>query len=118
MLFLLSPSYYPSNTIYGSKDKSFKISYRKYTHLDGSIELVECPTGMELSGRPFQHCNKQCERVGEEGGGRTHCMDRTVASSLEVVRPYCIVITTTPTSAHSLVQVPHKCGTAMAVPAL
>ena len=43
---------------------------------------------------------------------------RTVASSLEVVRPYGVVITTTPTSAHSLVQVPHKCGTAMAVPAL
>ena len=43
---------------------------------------------------------------------------RTVASSLEVVRPYCVVITTTPTSAHSLVQVPHKCGTAMAIPAL
>ena len=42
---------------------------------------------------------------------------RTVASSLEVVRPYCIVITTTPTFAHSLVQVSHKCGTAMAVPA-
>ena len=40
---------------------------------------------------------------------------RTVASSLTVVRPYCVVITTTPTSAHSLVQVPHKCGTAMAV---
>ena len=38
-----------------------------------------------------------------------------VASSLEVVRPYCVVITTTPTtSAHSLVQVPHKYGTAMA----
>ena len=43
---------------------------------------------------------------------------RTVASSLEVVRPYCVVITTTPTFAHSLVQVLHKCGTAMAVPAL
>ena len=46
-----------------------------------------------------------------------HCC-RTVASSLEVVRPYCVVITTTPTFAHSLVQVPHKCGMAMAVPAL
>ena len=33
---------------------------------------------------------------------------RTVASCLEVVRPYYVVITTTPTSAHSLVQVPHK----------
>ena len=33
--------------------------------------------------------------VGGGGGGRT------VASSLEVVRPYCIVITTTPTFAHS-----------------
>ena len=43
---------------------------------------------------------------------------RTLASSLEVVRPYCVVITTTPTFAHSIVQVPHKCGTAMAVPAL
>ena len=43
---------------------------------------------------------------------------RTVASSLKVVRPYCVVITTTPTFAHSIVQVPHKCGTAMAVPAL
>ena len=34
------------------------------------------------------------------------------------IRPYCIVIATTPTFAHSLVQVSHKCGTAMAVPAL
>ena len=34
-------------------------------------------------------------------------MDRTVASSLEVVRPYCVVITTTPTFAYSLVRVPH-----------
>ena len=45
-------------------------------------------------------------------------INRTVASSLEVVRPYCIVLTTTPTFTHSLVQVPHKCGMAMAVPAL
>ena len=36
---------------------------------------------------------------------------RTVASSLGVVRPYCIVIIITPIC---LVQVPHKCGTAMA----
>ena len=43
-------------------------------------------------------------------------LTRTVASSLEVVRPYCVVIITTPTFAYSLVQVPHKCGTAMAVP--
>ena len=42
----------------------------------------------------------------------------TVASSLKVVRPYCVVATTTPTFAYSLVRVPHKCGTAMAVPAL
>ena len=42
---------------------------------------------------------------------------RAVASSLEVVRPYCVVITTTPTFAYALVQVP-KCGMAMAVPAL
>ena len=46
-------------------------------------------------------------------GGR-----RTVASSLEVVRPYCVVLRTTPTFAYSLVKFPHKCGTAMAVPAL
>ena len=56
-------------------------------------------------------------RGGEGRGGETE-ERRTVASSLEVVRPYCLVITTTPTSAHSLVQVTHKCGTAMAVPAL
>ena len=31
---------------------------------------------------------------------------RTVASSLEVVRPYCVVVTTTPTFTYSLVQVP------------
>ena len=37
---------------------------------------------------------------------------RTVASSLEVVRPYCVVITTTPIFVHSIVQLPHKCGTA------
>ena len=60
----------------------------------------------------------------------THCSNhpackspahaRTVASSLEVVRPYCIVNNHMHplNSAYSLVQVPHKCGTAMAVPAL
>ena len=37
---------------------------------------------------------------------------RTVA---RVVRPYYVVITTTPTSAYFLVKVHHKCGTAMAV---
>ena len=42
-------------------------------------------------------------------------MHRTVACSLEVVQPYYVVITTTPTF---VVQVPHKCGMAMAVPAL
>ena len=41
--------------------------------------------------------------------GWKHCI-RTVASSLEVAR---VVITATPTSAYSLVQVPHKCGTAI-----
>ena len=40
-------------------------------------------------------------------------LHRTVASSSEVVQPYCIVISTTPTS---LVQV-HKYGMAMAAPA-
>ena len=43
---------------------------------------------------------------------------RTVASSLDVVRPYCVAITTTPTLVYLLIQVPHTCGTAMAVPAL
>ena len=33
-----------------------------------------------------------------------------VASSLEVVRQYCVVIITTPTFAYSLVQGPNKCG--------
>ena len=37
-------------------------------------------------------------------------VSKTVASSLEVVRPYCVVITTTPTFSYSLV---HKCGTAI-----
>ena len=32
----------------------------------------------------------------------------SIQDSLEVVRPHCIVITTTPTFAYSLVQVPHK----------
>ena len=41
---------------------------------------------------------------------RTAAYFRTVASSLEVVRPYCVVITTTPTFTYSLVQVPHKYG--------
>ena len=41
-----------------------------------------------------------------------------IASSLKVVRPYYVVITATPTITHSLVRVPHKCDTAMAVPAL
>ena len=46
----------------------------------------------------------------------TCCIVRTVASSLEVVRPYYVVITTTPTFAYSQVQVPHKCCTAMYLP--
>ena len=60
-----------------------------------------------------------CMELEKMSGGRGEGgIVRTVASSLEVVQPYWVVITTTPTFAHSLVQVPHKCGTAMAVPAL
>ena len=43
---------------------------------------------------------------------------RYVASTLEVIRPYCVVITATPTFAYSLDRIPHKCGTAIVVPAL
>ena len=73
--------------------------------------LALCPMQV-TQGAELQEKNR---RIGELTQQEVY---RTVASSLEVVRPYCVVITTTPTSAHSLVQVPHKCGTAMAVPAL
>ena len=50
-----------------------------------------------------------CMELEKMSGGRGEGgIVRTVASSLEVVRPYWVVITTTPTFAHSLVQVPHK----------
>ena len=71
------------------------------------IPQGECCMGVMLVKIPMAHATRIYR-----------LLNRTVASSLEVVRPYCVVITTTPTSAHSLVQVPHKCGTAMAVPAL
>ena len=48
-----------------------------------------------------------------------HVYNRTVASTLEAVRPYCVVIIATPTLAYSLVRVPHDSGPAMvAIPAL
>ena len=55
-----------------------------------------------------------------EGGGnerelKEESQSKTVASTLEVVRPYSVVKNN---HTHSLVQVPHKCDPAIAVPAL
>ena len=68
--------------------------------------------------KPCNHSDANCIGFLIIMKPRTPCeiSGLAVANSLEVVRPYCVVITTTPTFAYSLVQ--GRAGTAMAVPAL
>ena len=65
----------------------------------GPLSVIDMLAG------PLEHAHNFCPILEQQS--------KTVASSLEVVRSCSVVITTTPTFAYSLVQVCHKCGTAM-----